>query len=168
LKSNSSQRSNVSTNRFLLFISDRIQNRKMIVAGIELTGPVIIGLICIVFGAVMFFMGEEQKEKKIALNANDYQPFKLQEVEEISEDVKRFRFALQSPDHILGLPIGQHISLKFHDKEDNNAEVIRSYTPTTSDDEKGFVDFVIKVYRKNIHPKFPNGKHVLIDLADVF
>ena len=34
---------------------------------------------------------------------------------------------------------------------------MRSYTPVTSDDELGYVDFVIKVYFPNVHPKFPSG-----------
>jgi cytochrome-b5 reductase len=56
---------------------------------------------------------------------------------------------------VLGLPIGQHISLKFTD--DEGKEVQRSYTPVSSNDEKGYVDFVIKVYFKNSHPRFPEG-----------
>jgi cytochrome-b5 reductase len=98
----------------------------------------------------------KNKGKKTALDAKEYQPFKLVEIETISDDVKRFRFALQSSEHVLGLPIGQHISFKYTDEK--NDDIIRSYTPTTSDDEIGYVDFVIKVYRKNIHPKFPDGK----------
>lgn len=71
----------------------------------------------------------------------------LIEKEELSHDTRRFRFALQSPEHILGLPIGKHIFLKFTetDKDGNSAPVIRSYTPVSSDDEVGYVDFVIKV-----------------------
>ena len=33
----------------------------------------------------------------------------------------------------------------------------RSYTPTSSDHDVGYVDFVIKVYFKGVHPKFPEG-----------
>lgn len=75
--------------------------------------------------------------------------------EKLSHDVCLFRFGLQSPEHVLGLPIGQHISFKFTD--DNGKLVQRSYTPTSSDLDVGHVDFVIKVYFKNVHPKFPNG-----------
>merc|ERR1712008_93029 len=55
----------------------------------------------------------------------------------------------------LGLPIGHHISLRFTDK--NGKGVQRSYTPVTGDEVLGSVTFVIKVYRSNIHPKFPDG-----------
>jgi len=44
-------------------------------------------------------------------------PVKLIEREEISHDTRRFRFALQSDRHVLGLPIGKHISLKYTDSE---------------------------------------------------
>ena len=35
--------------------------------------------------------------------------------------------------------------------------VLRAYTPTSSDDEQGYFDLVIKVYWKNEHPRFPDG-----------
>lgn len=72
----------------------------------------------------------------------------------ISHDTRKFRFGLPSPDHILGLPIGQHIYLSA--KVDGKL-VVRPYTPVSSDDDKGFVDLVVKIYFKNVHPKFPEG-----------
>lgn len=81
-------------------------------------------------------------------------PLRLVDKEIISHDTRRFRFALKSPDHVLGLPIGQHIYLSA--KIDGNL-VVRPYTPVSSDDDKGFVDLVVKIYYKNIHPKFPDG-----------
>mmetsp|Transcript_14409 Transcript_14409/g.18880 ORF Transcript_14409/g.18880 Transcript_14409/m.18880 type:complete len:300 (-) Transcript_14409:33-932(-) len=94
------------------------------------------------------------KKKKIALDSEKYIPFKLIEKEEISHDTRRFRFALQSKDHVLGLPIGQHISFRVMK---DGKPLMRSYTPTSSDDDIGFVEFVIKVYFANVHPKFPDG-----------
>jgi len=35
--------------------------------------------------------------------------------------------------------------------------VSRLYTPTSADDDKGIVEFVIKTYYKDQHPKFPDG-----------
>ncbi|KAF6339161.1 cytochrome b5 reductase 3 [Rhinolophus ferrumequinum] len=81
-------------------------------------------------------------------------PLRLVDKEVINHDTRRFRFALPSPEHILGLPIGQHIYLSA--RIDGNL-VIRPYTPVSSDDDKGFVDLVIKVYFKDTHPKFPAG-----------
>ncbi|KAE8613086.1 hypothetical protein XENTR_v10007560 [Xenopus tropicalis] len=79
---------------------------------------------------------------------------RLIDKEEISHDTRRFRFALPSPEHILGLPIGQHIYLSA--RVDGNL-VVRPYTPVSSDDNRGYVDLVVKIYFKNIHPKFPEG-----------
>ncbi|XP_045763850.1 NADH-cytochrome b5 reductase 2 isoform X2 [Maniola jurtina] len=78
----------------------------------------------------------------------------LIEREEISHDTRRFRFGLPTPEHVLGLPIGQHIHLSVKIDDDL---IIRAYTPVSSDEEKGYVDLVIKVYFKNVHPKFPDG-----------
>lgn len=81
-------------------------------------------------------------------------PLKLTSKEEVSHDTRRFRFALPSDKHILGLPVGQHIyvSAKIDGKM-----VVRPYTPVSSDDDQGFVEFVIKVYFRGVHPKFPDG-----------
>ncbi|XP_056409121.1 NADH-cytochrome b5 reductase 3-like [Hyla sarda] len=87
-------------------------------------------------------------------NADIKYPLRLIDKEVISHDTRRFRFALPSPDHVLGLPIGQHIYLSA--RIDGNL-VVRPYTPVSSDDDKGFVDLVVKIYFKNIHPKFPEG-----------
>ncbi|KAM3926015.1 NADH-cytochrome b5 reductase 3 [Leptodactylus fuscus] len=81
-------------------------------------------------------------------------PLRLVDKEVISHDTRRFRFALPSPEHILGLPIGQHIYLSA--RIDGNL-VVRPYTPVSSDDDKGFVDLVVKIYFRGIHPKFPEG-----------
>ncbi|KAG9342314.1 hypothetical protein JZ751_016816 [Albula glossodonta] len=72
----------------------------------------------------------------------------------ISHDTRKFRFALPSPEHILGLPIGQHIYLSA---KVNGVLVVRPYTPVSSDDDKGFVDLVVKIYYKDVNPKFPEG-----------
>lgn len=80
----------------------------------------------------------------------------LVEKEVISQDTRRFRFALPSPAHILGLPVGQHVMLSFVDPATGET-VSRPYTPTSSDRDVGFVDFVIKVYYGGVNPKFPAG-----------
>jgi len=35
--------------------------------------------------------------------------------------------------------------------------VARKYTPISEVTQRGYVDFLIKVYRANVHPKFPEG-----------
>ncbi len=73
------------------------------------------------------------------------------------------------------MPLGQHIYLSA---TINGDLVIRPYTPTSCDDDKGYFELVIKlkfrnhliniallcfffvinkVYKPNTHPKFPDG-----------
>lgn len=91
---------------------------------------------------------------KTLVDPNEKYLLPLIEKEEISHDTRKYRFGLPSSEHVLGLPVGQHIHLTAHI---NGELTIRSYTPVSSDDDKGFVDLVVKVYRKNVHPKFPDG-----------
>jgi len=59
--------------------------------------------------------------------------------------VKLFRFKLDNPKQSLGLPIGQHISLMT---EIDGEEIKRSYTPTSTNDDLGYFDLVVKIYPK--------------------
>jgi cytochrome-b5 reductase len=92
------------------------------------------------------------KDKLIALNPDKAIPFKLREKKQLSHDSFLYRFDLQTPEHVLGLPVGQHFSLIANV---DGKTVKRSYTPTSSDDEIGYFDLVIKVYRPC--EKFPAG-----------
>eukprot|EP00106_Octopus_bimaculoides_P017879 XP_014785321.1 PREDICTED: NADH-cytochrome b5 reductase 1-like [Octopus bimaculoides] len=118
--------------------------------------PILLGVGVVVMTAILakhLFSGS--KKPKVTLENKDVKyALRLVDKEEISHDTRRFRFALTSPEHILGLPVGQHIYLSA---TINGELVVRPYTPVSSDEEKGYMDLVIKVYKKGIHPKFPNG-----------
>ena len=60
----------------------------------------------------------------------------------LNENAFSYRFALPHPQDVLGLPIGQHISVQA---EIDGKEIMRSYTPTSSDDDLGYFDLLIKV-----------------------
>ena len=83
--------------------------------------------------------------------------FELDLVEKVAltPDTSRFRFKLPNENDVLGLPVGKHLSLISEDE--NGEQVSRSYTPVSTDNNVGFVDFVIKVYKSNEHPDFPDG-----------
>ncbi|KAM5319636.1 NADH-cytochrome b5 reductase 2 [Glossophaga mutica] len=81
-------------------------------------------------------------------------PLPLIEKEQISHNTRRFRFGLPSPDHVLGLPIGNYVHLLANI---DGVLVTRAYTPVSSDDDQGFVDLIIKIYFKNVHPNHPDG-----------
>lgn len=71
----------------------------------------------------------------------------------LSHNTAIYRFALPTHNSILGLPIGQHISLAAtlpvtDPKTGTTAEkeVLRSYTPISSDADQGHFDLLIKSY----------------------
>lgn len=86
--------------------------------------------------------------------------------EQISPDTLRLTFALPTPDHVLGLPVGQHVGIVFIDEKTGDRHE-RPYTPTSSDDDAGVAVFVIKVYKPC--EKFPLGGKVtqLLDALKV-
>lgn len=118
-----------------------------------------VGTIAAIGFAVKLYISkvDGQKKKKNPVLLVDpivKYPVPLIKKDIISHDTRRFRFGLPTPEHVLGLPTGQHIHLTA---KIGNESVIRSYTPVSSDDDHGYVDLVIKVYFKNVHPKFPEG-----------
>ncbi|KAL9245522.1 hypothetical protein vseg_019166 [Gypsophila vaccaria] len=92
--------------------------------------------------------------RNVALKAREKIPCKLIEKMSLSHDVRLFRFALPSKDQVLGLPCGKHI---FVCATVDDKLCMRAYTPTSTIDEVGYFDLVVKVYFKGQHPKFPNG-----------
>ncbi|KAG9314524.1 NADH-cytochrome b5 reductase [Chiua virens] len=79
------------------------------------------------------------------LNPKEFQAFPLKEKIVVSPNTAIYRFALPRSDAVLGLPIGQHISISA---EIDGKEITRSYTPTSSDDDLGSFDLLIKSYEK--------------------
>ncbi|KAB0802776.1 hypothetical protein PPYR_04962 [Photinus pyralis] len=129
--------------------------------------PIAIGVGVVITSIVIYRLyfsnGKSSKEKESKKQSNELVTLQdpqvkyalpLVEKEEISHDTRRFRFKLPSKGHILGLPVGQHIHLSAKIGDDL---IIRSYTPVSSNEDRGYVDLVIKVYFKNVHPKFPEG-----------
>ncbi|KAK1555451.1 hypothetical protein Q3G72_026707 [Acer saccharum] len=92
--------------------------------------------------------------RSVALVPREKIPCKLIEKISISHDVRLFRFELPSEDQVLGLPVGKHI---FLCATVDGKLCMRAYTPTSSVDEVGHFDLVVKIYFKGVVPKFPNG-----------
>jgi len=95
---------------------------------------------------------DEKTGRPVALNPKKKQAFKLQGKTVLSHDSLLLDFALQSPEHVLGLPTGKHM---FLSNEINGETVMRRYTPISSNFDIGQVKFVIKAYRPC--ERFPNG-----------
>ncbi|CAG9989403.1 unnamed protein product [Clonostachys byssicola] len=95
------------------------------------------------------------------LKPDVFQEFELHQKTEISHNVAitwriglmnssavSYRFKLPTEGSILGLPIGQHISIgaMLTQPDGTEKEVIRSYTPISGDHQPGYFDLLIKVY----------------------
>lgn len=119
---------------------------------------VILVLVSLIIATVLYFLflGSEKK-KKLPVTLQDptvKYPLPLIHKQEISHDTKKFRFGLPSGNHILGLPVGQHVYLSA---KVNGSLVVRAYTPVSSDEDQGYVDLLVKVYYKKVHPSYPEG-----------
>ncbi|XP_043800762.1 NADH-cytochrome b5 reductase 2 isoform X1 [Apis laboriosa] len=127
-----------------------------------------VGTIAVIGLAVKFYKcwNSDKKKKSPILLVDPVVKYSLPLIKKdiLSHDTRKFRFALPTSDHILGLPIGQHVHLTV---KIGDEVVIRSYTPVSSDDDHGYVDLVIKVYFKNVHPKFPEGGKMSQYLEDL-
>ncbi|KAI5624614.1 NADH-cytochrome b5 reductase 1, partial [Silurus asotus] len=100
------------------------------------------------------YLGKKKRPLITLLDPSEKYKLRLIDKEFISHDTRRFRFALPSPLHIIGLPVGKHVYLSARI---NGGLIVRPYTPVSSDDDKGFVDLVVKIYFRNVNPKFPEG-----------
>ncbi|EDW94200.1 NADH-cytochrome b5 reductase 3 isoform X1 [Drosophila yakuba] len=128
--------------------------------------PLAVGVVAVLAGALIVHYLLNKKSTKprrepnrtarlrTLVDPNDKYLLPLIEKENLSHDTRRFRFGLPSKQHVLGLPVGQHIHLIA---TIDNELVIRPYTPISSDEDVGYVDLVVKVYFKDTHPKFPTG-----------
>jgi len=85
------------------------------------------------------------------LKPTEFQDFELKEKTIISHNVAIYRFNLPSSNSVLGLPIGQHISIAADlpvekDGVTQTKEIVRSYTPISGDHQPGYFDLLIKSY----------------------
>jgi cytochrome-b5 reductase len=117
------------------------------------TGLAVIAGVTAVTVASIFWL-TRRSQAKLLLDPETKYEVTLTQKDQLSPDTRRLRFELPSPSHVLGLPVGQHIYLSA---QINGTLVVRPYTPVTSDEDRGHLDLVVKVYFANVHPKFPTG-----------
>jgi len=79
---------------------------------------------------------------------------KLESVEMINHNTKKFRFALPENDQVSGLHVASAILTKYKGPE-MEKPVIRPYTPVSDEGEEGFIDLLVKKY-----PDGPMSEHV--------
>ncbi|KAH8125320.1 cytochrome-b5 reductase [Trichoderma asperellum] len=87
---------------------------------------------------------------KAALTGGDqgWVSLKLSEAEDVNHNTKRLRFELPEKDQVSGVHIASAILTKFKGPNDEKA-TLRPYTPISDEDERGFLDLLVK--------KYPNG-----------
>jgi len=115
---------------------------------LDMPQSVILQLLALVLAAatsVFVYLNFVRSEKQPVLDPKEWKQFPLKEKIIISPNTALYRFALPRSTDVLGLPIGQHIQISA---AINGKEVMRSYTPTSSDDNLGHFDLVIKSYEK--------------------
>ena len=91
---------------------------------------------------------------------DDWIKLKLAKRTKINHDTYSFRFDFPSKDMEFGLPIGGHVffyATVFNPEKGKEEEIARKYTPTSTVHQKEYVEFVIKIYRKDENPRFPHG-----------
>jgi len=77
------------------------------------------------------------------LKPEEYQKLPLVKKDKLSSNTYRFIFKLPTEKTILGLPIGQHISIRA---EIDGKPISRSYTPVSNNSDPGELRLVIKMY----------------------
>lgn len=98
----------------------------------------VVGLVC--SAALLYRFGAFQTPP--ALHQNEWRAFKLMERTRVSHSSSVYRFAIP---HQLGLPIGQHVSIRA---SIDGKPMVRSYTPISDHTATGHVDFLVKTYEK--------------------
>ncbi|OQD82202.1 hypothetical protein PENANT_c023G00469 [Penicillium antarcticum] len=88
--------------------------------------------------------------RPVFLQSRAWSKIKLSEKKNVSWDTRVFIFDLEHDKQTLGLPIGQHLMIKFPDPSTKET-VIRSYTPMSDTSLIGKMELLVKIY-------FPTGK----------
>ncbi|KAL1520043.1 hypothetical protein AB1Y20_023519 [Prymnesium parvum] len=132
--------------------------------------PVLLAVLLVV-GALLYTLLKGKKKAGGKFLNKQRQSLVLGERLDLSHDTVRFRFLLPKATPVLGLPVGKHFKLYCpapkgkvkgqwngrEDPEEGSDEIERKYTPCTSDDEVGYVDLVVKVYKGGVLDRFPDG-----------
>jgi len=90
--------------------------------------------------------------KLIEKDENDLFKLKVVKKEKLTHDTYLIRLEFPNSEWIAGLWAGAHYTLH---SDIGDKHISKKYTPISPVNQKGFSDFVIKVYRNN--EEFPNG-----------
>ncbi|THY22982.1 ferredoxin reductase-like protein [Aureobasidium pullulans] len=124
----------------------------ILIVGAALVNKTLVPVAIAIAAALAGYQYFNNQVKKV-LDPTTFQQFPLTEKTVLSHNTAVYRFGLPSPNSILGLPIGQHISLAAtlpvkdpKTEVTSNKEILRSYTPITDDTTSGHFDVLVKSY----------------------
>ncbi|KAI9484732.1 hypothetical protein BDB00DRAFT_878507 [Zychaea mexicana] len=92
-----------------------------------------------------------------AFSPEEFRSFTLTEAHPYNHNTSVFRFKLPSDQHVTGLHVASCVITRypFKKKDGSTGYIIRPYTPTSHEEEQGFVEFIIKDY-----PQGKMSKHI--------
>ncbi|KAI9923074.1 hypothetical protein PsorP6_000255 [Peronosclerospora sorghi] len=86
---------------------------------------------------------EETKQPKVALSPKEFRSFTVRKVESLNHNTKRITFDLPTSEHEMGITTPSCLMARA---KVNGKTVARPYTPTNVNEEKGFLELVVKGY----------------------
>ncbi|KAF9427959.1 NADH-cytochrome b5 reductase [Entomortierella beljakovae] len=115
----------------------------IILAGSFLVDPETVPFVAAGVAATWAGFFYKKSSRAPPMDPKEYRKFKLVERTVLSHNTGMYKFALPHADDTLNLPIGQHISIMANI---NGKDISRSYTPTSSSDDRGSFTLCIKTY----------------------
>jgi nitrate reductase (NAD(P)H) len=88
---------------------------------------------------------ENTEPRPIFLDSRTWTKAVLHAKRSVSWDTRIFSFKLEHDDQTFGLPTGQHVMMRICDL-DTKENVIRSYTPISETNAKGYLEVLVKIY----------------------
>ncbi|OLY79584.1 NADH-cytochrome b5 reductase-like protein [Smittium mucronatum] len=98
-----------------------------------------------------------------ALNPNEFVPFKLAEIQEVSHNTSIYRFSLK-PDQVSGMTVASCLLTMKPAQNEGEKPVVRPYTPTSPENAKGYMDLIIKRYPDGVMSNYVDSLKVGDDL----
>jgi len=88
---------------------------------------------------------QEQPPRETFLHSKAWKKAVLHSKKMVSWDTRIFTYQLEHSEQRLGLPVGQHLMARLRDPATREA-IIRSYTPISETNDRGFMDMLVKIY----------------------
>lgn len=99
--------------------------------------------VCLIGGFIALYFYRQNQKNTPVLDPVRFRGFPLVEKTAVSHNSAIYRFGLPRSSDTLNLPIGQHVSIGA---TIDGKEIVRSYTPISTNEERGYFDLLIKTY----------------------